>query len=540
MAVGGTQPTKQAAKQIDVEQLDEAGLRDLVKKLALEVEAQRQEIGRLRRMLFGSRSEKSRFLPGQDLLPFVEFNELKVEAAQAAAAVKPIEIKPHTRQPNQRRSEFPAHLPRERVEYALTEAERSCPECQQLRAEIGEDTTQELERLELCFVREIAQKKYACRHCQGHVTKAEAPARVLDKCLLGPGFLAQVAFDRFANHLPYARLERKYAVEGVDLSRSVLCSSMAKLAELLRPIFLRHMQDVLGALTRSVLQIDDTEVVQRNGQRPGSQKVHVWALRDQDGGVFFRASEARSQAAVNELLPGRSGLLQGDGHGCYDALPETLVLLGCWSHARRDFESALRNGNELARQPFEWINQLFASERVAKSEGIAADEARLLAWRQEHAVPILHALRTWLDETRLKPPDLPKSQLMSAVGYCLNQWPKLSRFAANGRVREISNNACERALRNVVLGRNNWLFFGNEDGTDASLLLLSLIQSCRELGVNPLVYLGDVMRRVRTTSSDELAALTPRGWSGAAGRDEKVAAARRELGELVGRLHFQS
>ena len=536
--MGDTQPKRHAARQIDVLQLDEAGLRDLVAKLLREVDAQREEISKLRRMLFGRRSEKSRFLPGQDLLPFAEFSELKVELASAAAEVKPVEIMAHTRLPNKRRREFPEHLPRERVEYTLTEAERICPECRQPRTEIGADTTQELERLELCFVREIVQQKFACRHCQGHVIKAAAPARVLDKCLLGPGFLAQVAFDRFGNHLPYARLERKFAIEGVDLSRSVLCSSMAKLAELLRPIFAQHMTDVLGALTRSVLQIDDTEVVQRNGKSPGSKKVHVWALRDQDGGVFFRASDSRSQAAVNDLLVGRHGVLQGDGHGCYDALPESLVLVGCWAHARRGFEAPLRNGNELAQQPFEWINQLFASERVAKADKIAADEARLLAWRQEHAAPILRALRAWLDEARLKPPDLPKSQLMEAVGYCLNQWPKLVRFAENGRIREISNNACERALRKVVLGRNNRLFFGNEDGTDTSLILLSLIESCRELGINPLVYLGDVMRRVRTTQDEGFATMTPRGWSMATGRDEKVAAARRELGELVARLQF--
>jgi hypothetical protein len=315
---------------------------------------------------------------------------------------------------------------------------------------------------------------------------------------------------------------------------------MAKLAELLRPIFERHEQDVLGALTTSVLQIDDTEVVQRNGQQPGSKKVHVWALRDQDGGVFFCASDSRNQATVQVLVAGRRGLLQGDGHDCYNKLDALIVRIGCWSHARRNFEAALKNGNELARQPFEWINRLFAIEREAKADDIADDEAKLLAYRRTHSVPVLKALRVWLDDVQLRPPDVPSSSLMQAAGYCHNQWPELTRFGENGRIREISNNACERALRNVVLGRNNWLFFGSEDGTDTSLLLLSLIQSCRELGQNPLVYLRDVMRRVRETSPENLAELTPRGWGMAAGRDEKIVAARRDLAELVARLQFQA
>ncbi len=525
-------------QQIDVNQLGDVELRELVGKLMGEVARLQKDNSALRRMLFGRRSERTKFVVGPGMLPFAEFEELKVDLERATAQAKQVEIATHTRNVNKRRSELPAHLPRERVERTLPEAERACPECGTTRQEIGEDVTQELERLEICFVREIAQKKYACRACQGHVVKAKAPDRVLEKCLLGPAFLAQVAFDRFANHMPYARLERKYAVEGVDLSRSVLCSSMARLAGHLKPVFAVHTDETIDAITTSVLQVDDTEVLQRNGNSPGSRKVHVWAWRNQDGGVVFHVTAERNQDTPRRMLGDRAGLLQGDGHDCYKKLGEGVVLLGCMAHARRKFEAALMGGNTLARQPFEWMNVLFAIEREAKALGISSDEARLLEHRRAKSVPILTALRAWIDDASLRQIDLPQSPLMDAVGYCRNQWVPLTRFAENGRIREISNNACENTLRNVVLGRKNWLFFGNEDGAESSMLLLSLIQSCRELGINPLAYLRDVMSRVHETEPDRMHELTPRGWRSAADHDAKIAAGRRDLAELVARLQF--
>ena len=489
-------------------------------------------------MVFGRSSEKSKFLAGCDLLPFTEFDALTSELAQASATAKEIEVPAHTRNVNRRRAEFPEHLPRERVEYSLTEAERACPDCGTLRPEIGEVVTQELERLEICFVREIAQKKYACRDCQGQVIKAVAPPRVLEKCLLGPAFLAQVAFDRFANHLPYARLERKYAVEGADLSRSVLCSSMGRLGELVQPIFATHQQETRDAIADSMLQVDDTDGVQRTVNAPWRRKGHGWGWRNQNGGVFFELTDARNRDAPMSMLGDRKGLLQGDGHACYHGLAPGIVFVGCWAHARRRFEAALKNGNQLARQPFEWMNLLFAIEREAKELGFDLDETKLLAHRQLKSVPVLTALRAWLDDARLRQLDVPQSLLMDAVGYCHNQWRSLTRFAENGRIREISNNACERALRSLAIGRKNWLFFGNEDGAETAVRLLSLIESCRELGINPLAYLRDVMSRVRETPADRMHELTPLGWRRAADRDTRITAGRRDLAELVARLQF--
>jgi hypothetical protein len=205
------------------------------------------------------------------------------------------------------------------------------------------------------------------------------------------------------------------------------------------------------------------------------------------------------------------------------------------ARARRRFEAALKTGNELARQPFEWMNALFAIEREAKDLGIKYDEAKLLAHRQAKSVPILAALRAWVDDARLRQIDGPQSHLMDGVTDCDRQWVSLIRFFENGRVREISNNGCESALRNVVLGRKNWLFFGNEDGAVNSLILLSLIQSCREIGVNPLAYLRDVMSRVREAAREDMHELTPGGWRAAAGHEQKIASERRELADLVAR-----
>lgn len=370
----------------------------------------------------------------------------------------------------------------------------------------------------------------------GHVAVADGPERVLDKSLLGPGFLAQIVFDRFGNHMPYARLEKKYASEGLDLARSVLCSSSMRCAELLRPVFDAHVAEVLESLETSVLQVDDTYGTQRNGQQPGRKTIHVWAWRDQHAGVFYKATEFRNRGSPREVLGNRHGRLQSDGHDCYDGLDSDLITrFGCWAHLRRFFEEAKRLGDRAADKPLEWIGKLFHIERHAK-QGIdnrMLTDEELVQLRQRESAPIVVAIKAWMEEAQMEPPSLPKSPLMEGVRYGLNQWPTLERFLDDGRVREISNNGCERALRAVVVGRKNWLFFGSEEGTEASLILLSLVQSCREHGISPLLYLRDVLRAVSSTPASRVGDLTPRGWKRRKQEAARQLASRQTIDSVV-------
>lgn len=509
-AVGG-QTTK-----VDVEKLDEAQLRDLVPSLLQTIALLKAELADLRRQRFGRSSEKQRYLDPTGLLPFSDLDELRTAAQQAAAKAETVEVPAHKRKRTKRRSDFPEHLPRKRTECTLNEATRACPECGNARDEIGEVTSQELERIEITYVHEIARKKYACRQCEGHVVVAPGIERVLDKCLLGANFLAQIIFERFGNHLPYARLEKKYAAEGLSLSRSVMCSSTMRCAELLEPVYAAVREEVLASLSRSVLQVDDSEVVQRNGPTPGERRVHIWAWRDQHAGVFFSATDARNRDGPKQVLGDRRGRLQCDGHDCFSELdPDRILRIGCWAHVRRYFEKARKSGDKHADQVLAWIGTLFAIERVAKQgrNQKPLTDTEVLELRCERSRPVVAAIRAWLDQAQLEPPSLPGGPLMKGVTYTLNQWPTLVRFLEDGRVREISNNGCERALRHLVIGRNNWQWFGSEAGTKAAVILITLVQSCREHGVNPLFYLASVLRDVSTTPAARIYDLTPTGWA---------------------------
>lgn len=524
-------------KRIEVDKLSDGEARALVPTLLQQIAKMDQELAELRRRVFGRSSEKGKFLDPKGLLPFAEFAQMQQELEARKAEVKEITVPAHPRKVKKRRGEFPEHLPTVRTECTLSEEERRCPECSEVRDAFGETTSKLLERIEFTYVHEIACKKYACRKCQGHVVVAPGVDRVLDRCLLGPNFLAQIVFDRFGNHMPYARLEKKYKAEGLDLARSVLCSSTMRIAELFVPVYQAHRLQVLAAAKNSVLQVDDTEAVQRNGNEPGEKKVNIWACRDQDGGVFFDVTEGRTQEAAGELLGAIEGRVQCDGHNCYSRLPANVTRAGCWSHARRNFFDAFKAGDPRAREPVDWINLIFEVEREAKAR-VIRDPVPLLALRHEKSRPTVDLLKAWCQKAQIDNIGLPKGPLMEGVTYVLNQWATLERFLHDGMIREISNNGCERALRSVVIGRNNWLFFGSEEGTKGSLVLMSLVQSCKELGISPLAYLRDVMVRVGQVPASRVHELTPRGYKESADAAARAAHARRDLAAVVASLKF--
>jgi transposase len=300
-----------------------------------------------------------------------------------------------------------------------------------------------------------------------------------------------------------------------------------------------HKSDVLESLRISVLQSDDTTVVQRNGRQSGRRDVHVWAWRDQHAGVFYQVTESRNRDGPKAMLDGREGRLQCDGHDCYAGLdPGKIMRIGCWSHVRRYFEKALKRGDKHAKQPMDWIGKLFEVEREAKKSGLT--DAQLVELRQENSAPILTALQAWLDDAQLHPPSLPAGPLMKGVGYAVNQWDTLGRFLTDGRIREISNNGCERALRATVIGRKNWYFFGNEEGADAAVVLMSLVQSCREHGINPLLYLRDALSAVSSTPTSKVATLTPKAWKAREGEQQRLQRSRDAVARAVQSLTFRA
>jgi len=486
-------------------------LPDDVEELKAIIAAQRHVIDCLRRIAFGKKSEKRKRpeplgeAAGQGHLFHAELVAEAERTAEAKRVQGEILLDPPKRPPPRkgRRTSFPDHLPRITTRYELEVEACVCQRCGGALHEIGEEATREIERIETAVVHEIRRAKYACRRCEQGVTTASGPDRVIEKGLLGPGFLAHVAVERFGNHMPYNRLEKKYATEGLALSRSVLERSMRTLAEILRPIREQLLAEILAA---PELHTDDTPVtIARPRTGPGSKQGRVWIYLDREGRHAYDCTDSRKRDGPLAVLGGYTGAIHADAYPGYDRLflPEGATEVACWAHVRRKFVEAEASEPELAEEAVERIRELYAVERAAKD---VEDDARR-DLRQRYALPIVDELFAWMAATEAVV--LPKSPMAQALGYALKLETALRRYLDNGRL-SIDNNAAERALRAVAVGRKNWLFFQTEGGGDTAAVLLSLVMTAKAIGIDPRIYLRDMMLRIGRES--DAAKLTPHGW----------------------------
>lgn len=499
----------------DVEQLKAlvAQRDELLAQRDEKIAAQRIVIEYLRKIAFGKKRER-RLRPahlaeasGQGHLFHAELLAEAERLAKAKRVQGDITLDAPKRPAARRgrRSTFPDHLPRITTRYELEDEACTCKHCGGALHEIGEEGTRELERLETAVVHEIRRVKYACRQCQEGVTTAPGPDRVIEKGLLGPGFLAHVAVERFGQHLPYNRLEKKYACEGLSLSRSVLERSMKTLAEILRPIRDRLLKEIVDA---PELFTDDTPVTiakPRVGQ--GSRKGRVWIYLDREGRHAYDFTDSRSGERPRSILDGYRGAIHADAFAGYDPLfmAGGATEVACWAHTRRKFVDAESSESKLATEAIDRIRGLYDVERAATNRELD-DEARR-ALRHEHSLPIADELFAWMAKTQATV--LPKSPMGEALNYALKLETALRRYLDNGRL-SIDNNAAERAVRAVAVGRKNWLFFQTEGGGETAVVLLSLVMTAKAIGLDPRVYLRDVILRI--AHETDVAKLTPHGW----------------------------
>ena len=496
-----------------------------------EITRQRDEIARLEynyrllaKLVFGKSSEKRPPLPIDSSLQGNLFlKEIAAEAARLAEqypVVATVEVHAHTRPKKGRRSTFPEHLPTVRTVCELKEEDRTCA-CGGTLKEFGEETSRELERVETTVVHEIARKKYSCATCKEGVVTAPWRGRVIEKGLLGPGFLAHVITERFLNHLPYYRLEGKYRSEGLELSRSVLCESMARCAELLEPIAEEIRKDVLAS---EVIHTDDTAVTLAQSDKGGSKEARVWVYLNREGRTWYEFTESWKRDGPARVFKDFIGFIQADAYRGYDGLylPGGATEVACWAHVRRKFTDAEPTDPTLAKEAVDRIRVLFQIEEIARD---LSDEARTVL-RREKAAPLLEEFKAWLELAETQA--LPKSPLGRAIGYAKNQWPALERYVEDGRLA-ISNNAAERALRPLAVGRKNWLFFQREGGGRTAAILMSLLMTAKAAGVNPGDYFKDVLLRISTCKDAKL--LTPHAWK--AHFEAEVTARRNEILERI-------
>lgn len=481
---------------------DTTTLQAMVVAQQAEIEHLKLIIAKLRRMQFGQSSEKIDEMVGQLELALEELETGKAERFGFT------EVTPAEETPGKPvRKPLPDHLPRDTVVHPPEAS--CCPDCGGHLKPLGEDVSEVLDYVPASFrvIRHV-RPKLACGRCDT-IVQAPAASRPIARGMAGSGLLAHVLVAKYCDHLPLYRQSGIYAREGVDLERSTLADWVGQCSALLRPLVERLRQHVL---TGEKLHADDTPVPVL---APGDGKTktgRLWtyvrddrpAANETSPAVWFAYSPNRKGEHPQTHLKSFKGILQADAFAGFDALYATGDILeaACWAHARRKFfEIHQAQGSPIAAEALKRIAALYAIESEVR--GQPPDVRRK---GREPAKPILEEFHAWLLDTRRQLSK--KSGLAEAIGYALNHWQALIRYASDGRV-EIDNNAAERALRAVALGRKNFLFAGSDAGGDRAAAIYSLIGSAKLNDLDPEAYLRFVIERIADYRISELDDLLP-------------------------------
>ncbi len=470
-----------------------------------EIKALESQIAYLKHKMFGRRGEK--IDPQQLLL----FNQLKAKADALRQEAETQEIT-YTRRKGHGRKPLPDNLPVEEVEYPLEDT--NCPCCAEQMKVIGHETTDELEyNPGNMFVRRHIRPKYACRKCEEGVHIAAMPPRPIDKGIAGPGLLAHLLTSKFADHIPLNRFRKILRRSGIELAESTLCDWVARMSDLLTPVC-----DALRAqlLAGRFIQSDDTEVPYLlKSLKKQTATGYLWTyLCESSKLVLYDFTTSRGRAGPSTFLAGfEHGTLQSDGYSGYNEIIQRaeLIRAGCWAHARRKYYDSRRDDRARCGRMLKLIQALFVIEQKAKAlradPAIQFGDVEHLSLRQEESQPLLDKIEECTNAWSLEV--LPRSSVGKAVGYMRNQWKTLTRFMGNPEL-QLDNNAAERAMRHVVLGRRNWTFAGSAEGGHRAAKIYSLIGTCQQHGLDPFVYLRNVIDRL--PRGHDPATLTPAAW----------------------------
>ena len=407
--------------------------------------------------------------------------------------------KPHGRRP------LPGHLKRERIVHDLADTEKRCTACAEDLRLIGEETSEHYEYIPAqVIVIENVCKKYACS-CT--VKTATKPSQPIEKSNAGAGLLTQVIVAKYADHLPLHRQAKMFQRSGADFSVQTMCGWVRQCADLLNPLYERLKIFVLES---KVIGTDDTPVKVLDRGLPQTRKGRIWPyLGDQDHpAVVYDYTPTRGRAGPEKFLEKYRGHLQADAYVAYDSFftdPERgMVEVACWAHTRRHFHKALEADRTRMSAVLVMIAQLYAVEKTAQRGGLHVENLRLA--REHGSRPVLDRLYQYLTKIRVEV--LPKSAAGQAVAYALKNWKALTRYCDDGDL-SIDNNATERTIRGVAVGRNNWTFFGSDNGGKTAAVLRSFITSCELVKIDPFVWFRDVLSRIADHPVNKLDNLLP-------------------------------
>src|SRR3984885_12627550 len=489
---------------------------------------QKLEIAKLQRQIYGQRSERSSRLIDQLTLTFEELESSATEDELAAEkAVARTTTVRGFRRTRPERNTFPDHLPRERV---VIDPPTACECCggNRLR-KLGEDVTRTLESVPRQWkVVETVREKFSCRDCE-KISQAPAPFHAVARGWAGPSLLAMIMFEKFGQHQPLNRQAERYALEGVPIALSTMADAVGSVSTALQPLLNLVEAHVMAA---ERLHADDTTVPVMAKGKTDTGRCWIYVRDDKPFGgagppaAVFYYSRDRSGEHPQAHLANYTGILQADAYDGYNKLyladrrPGPIREAACWVHARRPFfamadieENARRNAagkkeiplSPIAIEVVRRIDALFAIERSINGK---SPEERL-AVRRAVSRPLVDALMTYMREGAAK---LSRGHdLAKAIQYMLKRWPAFTLFLDDGRVC-MSNNAAERGLRGVALGRKSWLFCGSDRGGRRAADMYSLIVTAKMNGVDPQAWLADVLSRIAAHPAHRLEELLPWNW----------------------------
>jgi transposase len=498
-----------------VAQARASALESEAKFRALLIEKLKLTIAKLRHARFGQSSERGAVLEQLELsLADLEEDaseaETKAQLAASAASEK-VEGR-HAERRKPARRPLAEHLVRERVVYPAPSA---CPCCGGAVHKIGEDVTETLELVPRQWkVIQHVREKFSCRACES-ISQPPAPSHPITRGRAGPGLLAHILFSKYGLHLPLNRQSEVYAGEGIDLDVSTLADWVGAAAATLMPLVTAIEAHVFAA---ERIHADDTTVpvLAKGKTRTGRLWTYVrddrpFAGPDPPAAMFYYSPD-RGGEHPERHLASYAGLMQADAYAGFNRLYEAgrkggpIIEAGCWAHARRKFFDLARlNQAPIAIEAVERIDALFAIER--EINGRVPDERQRV--RNERSRPLVAALESWLREQRAKLSA--RNETAKAIHYSLKRWPALTRFLDDGRLC-MSNNAAERELRAVAMGRKNWTFAGSDEGGRRAAALYTLIATAKRNEVDPQAWLADVLARLPDHPAKRISELLPWNW----------------------------
>jgi transposase len=478
----------------------------LYEESQLSIASLKHELDQLKKMIFGSRQE--RFIAAGSNPSQLQFD---IEAQQVAQCsiidakkisyIRTTTAVTEVKKDHPGRMKLPEHLERREIIIEPADKNEGCKK-------IGEEVTEELEyEPGKLFVNRFVRPKYATK---GNETVIIAPMveRPLPKAIAGPGLLSQIVIDKYADHLPLYRQMERFKREGINIAYSTITDWISATCRLITPLYDALVKLVLQS---DYLHADESPIKVLDKDKKGqTHRGYFWVYHNSiERLVLFDYQQGRGREGPLQILKDFKGHLQTDGYAVYDMFKDNkdIMVLHCMAHARRMFFEAQANDLSRASYAMGEIQKLYGIEGKAKETHLDVEE--ILQLRKSESVPLLQALGQWMKEQYLQ--TLPKSSIGKALGYSIERWNELMTYTTDGKLN-IDNNPVENSIRPVAIGRKNYLFAGSHEAAQRSAMLYSLMGTCKLHGINPSVYLKDILQRINNHPINRITELLPQNW----------------------------